>query len=191
MKKKQKKRNEKHIKIMSYASCYGAQDYRCASGPITLKNLDLSTRLNIMGFNTHWMPTIQPTHNPTSSEDNLAVIKNNCKDLADQTHWAVAQDKKIIVIGGDHASAIGTWSGVHSAMPSGDFGLIWIDAHMDSHTAASSPSGAIHGMPIAALLGHGEKILCDIKKSEPKIKPENLCLIGIRSFEPAEKNLIR
>ncbi len=102
--------------------------------------------------------------------------------------------KQIVVIDGDHSCAIGTWSGVYSALAqqiaNPQLGLIWIDAHMDSHTMATSPSGAIHGMPVASLLGHGETKLCRIASNANKIQPANLCLIGIRSFEPAEAQLL-
>jgi len=65
-------------------------------------------------------------------------------------------------------------------------GLIWIDAHMDSHTPATTESGRLHGMPLACLLGYGYPVLTSILHAEPKVKPRNLCLIGVRSFEKAE-----
>ena len=62
-----------------------------------------------------------------------------------------------MLIGGDHSAAAGYWSGIAQAhQPRGDIGLVWIDAHMDSHTPFTSPNGYVHGMPLAALLGHGD-----------------------------------
>lgn len=99
---------------------------------------------------------------------------------------------RFTVVGGDHTSAIGTFSGVaHALREQGDLGLIWIDAHMDSHTPATSESGNIHGMPVAALLGHGFKELTHILDANPKIKPAHLSLIGVRSFEHGEANFLR
>ena len=115
---------------MSYASCYGAQDQRCNSGPITLKNLQLSQTLQHLNFDVQWASTITPSHQPHSIKDNLGVISKSCQALAKQTKSAKLHHKKIVVIGGDHACAIGTWSGIHSAMQPEDFGLNWIDAHM-------------------------------------------------------------
>jgi arginase len=87
--------------------------------------------------------------------------------------------------------AIGTFSGVTSALKAeGEFGLIWFDAHMDSHTPSTSESGAIHGMPLACLLGYGDSRLCSIAGQKPKINPKHVCLIGVRSFEEGEKKLL-
>jgi arginase len=96
-----------------------------------------------------------------------------------------------LVVGGDHSCAIGTWSGVHRALAGrGPLGLIWIDAHMDSHTFATTPSGQIHGMPLACLLGYGEAALTGIDGAEVKLRPEHVCLIGVRSYEADEAALL-
>jgi arginase len=92
-------------------------------------------------------------------------------------------------LGGDHSCAIGTWSGAASALQ-GPLGLIWVDAHLDSHTPESSPSKNIHGMPLATLLGYGDPTLTGIQNAKPKILPENVVLIGIRHYEPAEHELL-
>jgi len=96
-----------------------------------------------------------------------------------------------LVLGGDHSIAIGTWSGVKAAVADEDIGLIWIDAHMDAHTPKTSPSSNIHGMPLAALLGQGEGGFTNLEGISPKLKPENVCLIGIRSFEAGEEALLK
>ena len=182
---------KKQIQIIGYASCYGAQDQRCDTGPIAIKNLDLTQQLEAASFEVSWSNDITPDHKPTSNQDTLTVISDNCKELARQTHSAVTENKQIVVIGGDHSCAIGTWSGVYSALSEPtNFGLIWIDAHMDSHTMESSPSGAIHGMPVATLLGYGLPELTGIQSTNKKILPQNLCLVGIRSFEADEADLL-
>lgn len=184
--------SKEQIQVIGYASCVGAQDQRCDSGPVTLKDLDLTTRLETANYQVSWSPIITPDRKPESASDTLSIITDNCKVLARQTHEAISSNKKIIVIGGDHSCAIGTWSGVYSALPNpSQLGLIWIDAHMDSHTIKSSSSGAIHGMPVAALLGHGDSGLCQIESANNKILPQNLCLVGVRSFEPAEESLLQ
>ncbi|MGC0058291.1 arginase, partial [Ralstonia pseudosolanacearum] len=111
--------------------------------------------------------------------------------LADATAHSVHERRVPVVIGGDHSCAIGTWSGVASALrPAGPLGLIWIDAHLDSHTPQSSDSGAIHGMPLAALLGHGARELTQVRDTHPKLLPQHVVVIGARSYEPAERALI-
>jgi arginase len=98
-----------------------------------------------------------------------------------------------IVVGGDHSCAIGTWSGVYSALKNAgkSFGLIWFDAHMDAHTPATSQTGNIHGMPVATLLGHGFSELTSILDSNPKLKPEDIVLFGIRCYESGEAELLK
>jgi arginase len=97
-----------------------------------------------------------------------------------------------VVIGGDHSCAMGTWGGVLNATHKPEeFGLIWIDAHMDAHTFATSPSGNIHGMPIAALLGQGGPSLARLCPARGKLSAENLKMMCMRSFEPEEVELLR
>lgn len=111
--------------------------------------------------------------------------------LAAHTEELSRSGKRSIILGGDHSCAIGTWSGVATGLdPSGDLGLIWFDAHMDSHTPETTPSDNIHGMPLAALLGYGDPTLTNLRRPTPKIKAEHLCLIGVRSFEPDEQALL-
>ena len=97
-----------------------------------------------------------------------------------------------MLIGGDHSAAAGYWSGIAQAhQPRGDIGLVWIDAHMDSHTPFTSPNGYVHGMPLAALLGHGDPGLTGLLSPRAKLRPDRVCLIGTRDFEPEEAALLR
>src|SRR5690606_9492874 len=89
-----------------------------------------------------------------------------------------------VVIGGDHSVAIGTWSGVIAHLEAhGEFGLLWIDAHMDAHTPITSVQGAwgghFHGVPLAHLLGSGDKDLCEIGSKDAKLKGKHLVLVGV------------
>jgi len=95
------------------------------------------------------------------------------------------------VIGGDHAVAVGTWAGVtHNLGAKEKFGLIWMDAHMDAHTMKTTPSQAYHGMPLVVLLGHGVSSLLNLLNKGPVLRPEHVCLIGIRSYEDGEAALL-
>jgi arginase len=97
-----------------------------------------------------------------------------------------------IILGGDHSIAIGTESGVasHFHAKGEDIGLIWFDAHADINTPATSSSGNIHGMPLAALLGHGEDSLTGIGGFTPKIKPQYLAHVGARDVDPGERRTV-
>ncbi len=131
-----------------------------------------------------WDQTIEAI----AQANKVAMLEDFSLRLAKATKKVVEQNKKFITFGGDHSCAIGTWSGV--AAHHDRFGLIWIDAHMDAHTFKTSPSGNLHGMPIACLLGEGDPALTSILSEKVKVQPELLSLIGIRSFEPGEAQLL-
>lgn len=94
---------------------------------------------------------------------------------------------KLVVVGGDHSIAAGTWRGIgkHGGAP----GLLWIDTHLDAHTPHTSPSGNPHGMPLAALLGHGEREMTDL--GGPPLDPRRVVVFGVHSYEPEERALLR
>lgn len=116
------------------------------------------------------------------------VIEINTQ-LAEQVSQVVSQDDFPLIIGGDHSIAIGTIAGLSSHYS--NLGVIWIDAHSDLNTPDTSPSGNIHGMSLAVSMGIGHPLLTDIKGKNPKVKPENIVLIGARSLDEGEKKLIR
>lgn len=181
----------KPVDIHGVASCIGAQNVRCYSAPLVLQELGLSESLSRQGWHATWCKTILVEDNVESEVDKFSTIGDICRQLSRNVAVSVASQHPFITIGGDHSCAIGTWSGAASAVKaSGDIGLIWIDAHMDAHTPDSSPSGAIHGMPVASLLGYGPSELTSVEYAGAKIKPQNLCLIGIRSYEAEEKALL-
>lgn len=111
--------------------------------------------------------------------------------MARRTEELIARGRIPVVLGGDHSCAIGTWKGAARALSArGSLGLIWIDAHMDAHTAETTPSGKLHGMPLACLLGHGDPQLTAIAGGA-QLDPRRVCLVGVRSFETGEAALLR
>ena len=119
-----------------------------------------------------------------SKEESLAKLNKAISQYTE--NWTLG-NRPFLVVGGDHSCALGTWAGVMNGLRQPDkFGLIWLDAHMDAHTFATSPSGNVHGMPVAALLGKAA-----MHPSSRAIKPENLILIGVRSYEQEEYGLLK
>jgi arginase len=98
-----------------------------------------------------------------------------------------------VVLGGDHSIAMGTVSGIaeHHRARGEHVGLLWVDAHADMNTPESSPTGNVHGMPLAVLLGLGHERLVQIGGFWPKVRRENVCLIGIRNLDDTEKEIVR
>lgn len=109
--------------------------------------------------------------------------------LADEVSDIVSQGRFPLVLGGDHSLAIGTIAGLAAHYK--NLGLLWMDAHSDLNTAATSPSGNIHGMSLAVSLGSGHPLLTGIREARPKVKPEHVAIIGARQLDPGEKELIR
>jgi arginase len=179
---------QKNISLIGCASGIAAGDAGTGDGPTILATSNLQSELSNNGVNAEWQNILHPLTLPTV----LATVADLCTRLAEQTRKAVQQQQLFTVFGGDHSCAIGTWSGVAAALADrGSLGLIWIDAHMDAHTPETSESGNIHGMPVACLLGHGAPELTKILTAQSKIKPEHICLIGIRSYEHGEAELIK
>lgn len=175
------------IRIIGAASCVGAPDPACSEGPDALHHHHVfhTTPLQQVA----WDAVLRlPRSNPGTP---LTAIAALCTRLAAEVESVLHDGDFPLVVGGDHSCAIGTWSGVHRALSDrGPIGLIWVDAHMDSHTFATSPSGQIHGMPLACLLGQGDSALTAIGGSEAKLQPAHVCLIGVRSYEAGEAELL-
>jgi arginase len=167
----------------------GAPDEGCADGPQALRDGGLVARLATTGLVADWHEILVAPRRAEGA-DPLATIAMLDKKLAAITERLVRDDQPFVAFGGDHSAAIGLWSGVARGVRPGRFGLIWIDAHMDAHTFATTPSQMIHGMPVASLLGHGEPILTGLAGSGAAVAPENLCLIGTRSWEEGEAALL-
>src|SRR5699024_2678162 len=124
-------------------------------------------------------------------EDNLknlneiALINQQLAEIVDKE---IMKKQFPLILGGDHSVAIGSLAGV--AKHYKNLGIIWYDAHGDMNSAETSPSGNIHGMPLAVNLGIGHEKLTHILGYKPKIKPENIVIIGARSLDKGEVEMI-
>lgn len=180
------------IFLIGYASGLAARVPGSAAGPVCLQRSEGMAILSDHHLTAHWQPLIQES-------GPLAVSKTTrvaalCGNLLSRVQQMMEERHFFVVLGGDHSCAIGTWSGAAAALRQagrGDLGLIWIDAHMDSHTPQTTLTGNIHGMPLATLLGQGDAALTRLAGFSPVLKPEHVCLIGVRSFESEEAELLK
>jgi arginase len=180
--------DSKTIYLIGSASGEAAPYSGCADGPEALKQSPYFANLSQQGLELEWVTILKPD----GKSDNKTTVANHCQALAKAVADVLSKNHFFAVFGGDHSCAMGTWSGVQSVTrEKGDIGLIWIDAHMDSHTPETSETGNIHGMPLASLLGYGDSMFTTILGPAPKFKPEHVCLIGIRSFETGEAELLK
>ena len=119
----------------------------------------------------------------------LAAVRSVCEEVSERAAAIFSEGLFPIFLGGDHSIAIGTVSGV--AGSGGRTGVIWVDAHADFNTPATSPSGNIHGMPLAALTGRGHPDLVGIGGPGASVNAEDVVIVGLRSVDFEEKNLLR
>jgi arginase len=173
-----------NIPTVAVASGAGALDSGCFHGPAAFQRYWYRNRCDRFA-QLDWNSTPYDLHAGWFRP--IDLVARTAGWLAGITHHLAEIDCRFLVIGGDHSCAIGTWAGVATTMEhSGPFGLIWIDAHMDMHVPETSHSGAINGMPVAVLLGHGAPELTGLTNSRDVIDARHICLLGARSFESEE-----
>lgn len=167
--------------LIGYASGLGAENHACGTGPRTVIEA----------------PAFKPLQSHIAEqyffEPNIEVYKEQAIEeiarLSTQVADVTSQKYFPITLGGDHTSAIGTYSGL-AHQHTGNIGLIWLDAHLDSHTPKTTHSSNTHGMPLAVLLGHGDARLTSIAHKGAKLNPKHVCVIGARDYEDEEHALL-
>jgi arginase len=123
----------------------------------------------------------------------LGAITEVCTDVAGRVREALSAGAMPLVLGGDHALAAGSVAGAaaHLANKGQRLGVIWIDAHGDLNTPATSRSGNVHGMPMAALLGHGDRAMASIAGMPAALQANDVALVGLRDLDESEKAHVR
>jgi len=189
---------QRTVRIIGVPLDLGASRRGTDVGPSALRIAGLGAALRRMGYDVALEEDIPaPAMETRRSEDKHARYKPQildvCTRLATRVQEVVNAGDFPLVLGGDHSIAMGTVAGTaaHYREKEQQIGLIWFDAHGDMNVPESSPSGNIHGMPLAHLLGKGDDDLKNILGFHPKVKPENVALIGIRAIDAGERKIIR
>lgn len=184
---------QKKATIIGVLMDLGADRRGVDMGPSAVRVAGLNERLETLGYevtDAGNIPVRNPEMLPISDgrAKYLPEIAAACQKLADQVEAALEAGSTPIILGGDHSIAIGSVGGLSAFhhKQGKRVGVIWFDAHGDMNTPDTSPSGNIHGMPFAAILGHGAKDLTEISGFAPKVHPEDCVLIGARSVDPDE-----
>ncbi|QQE74719.1 arginase [Brevibacillus composti] len=183
----------KNISIVGVPLDLGADRRGVDMGPSAIRYAGVVARLEQMGLNIQDRGDISVTrpHRFTETENHKyldEVVEANTK-LAEVVSEIMQEGRFPLVLGGDHSIALGTVAGV--ARHKKNLGVIWFDAHGDLNTGETSPSGNIHGMPLAASLGFGHERLVNIGGFAPKLQPENVVIIGARDLDRGERELIK
>ena len=184
----------KQISIIGVPMDFGQLLRGVDMGPSAVRYTGLADRLRQLGHSVRdrgdvRIPIRDPEPGPDAAPGNYVdEINQICRAIYTLGRSVMEEGDFPIFIGGDHSIAIGTVSAVTGDEP---VGLIWLDAHGDFNTPETSPSGNIHGMPLAALVGEGHPDLVHVGRPGAKMKPENIVLIGQRDLDPAEKKRLR
>ncbi len=190
--------NGKRVGVIGVPLDFGAEVAGVELGPAAMRVARLNQRIAQLGYEVRDLGDLRIVH-PTelaAPHERLRYLKEvtqACEDLATEVRGILAQSELPLVIGGDHAIAIGTISGVTSFYREREesIGLIWFDAHADMNTHETTPSGNIHGMPLAAMLGYGAWELTHIGGFAPKLDPRFCAHVGARDVDTGERELIR
>lgn len=184
----------KELRIIGVPSDLGQGRRGVDMGPSAIRYAGLEERLRELGHDVKDLGNVDVPTPEMHQVDNerlkyLPEVKKVCEDLCVRVARVMDDGQLPIVLGGDHSISIGSVAGVMSKGRS--YGIIWFDAHGDMNTEQTTPSGNIHGMPLAVNLGTGHRDLLSIGGFSPKVKPEHVALVGIRSIDEDEATLIR
>src|SRR5262245_20176530 len=190
--------SRKPISILGVPLGYGASMAGVDMGPAALRVARLNQRISHLGYSVRDLGDLrldrpQAIPQPQDKLKYVNEIRSACEQLARNVEEIMEAGEFPIVLGGDHSIAIGSFAGMSSyyRKRNDTLGLIYFDAHADMNTPETTPSGNIHGMPLAALLGYGVAELTDILGFSPKVDPKHVVHIGARDIDPGERDLIR
>jgi arginase len=187
----------KPVNIIGVPLDLGAGRRGVDMGPSAVRVADLNKKLAGLGYAVEDAGNVpvriaETQHFGDQSSKFLKEITEVCEHLAELVEKGLARNSLPVVLGGDHSIAMGTLAGVakHFHRMNQNLGLIWFDAHADFNTPETSPSGNVHGMPLAAVVGVGPPELTNLYDMCPKIKPQNAALVGVRDIDNLEKELL-
>jgi arginase len=188
----------RRIKVIGVPLDLGASRRGVDMGPSAVRVAGLEARLEALGHEVSDSGNITVALAETKSAGDqtaryLKEITQTCARTAEMVEKALNEKMTPVILGGDHSVAAGSVSGVSNfyRKQNQKIGVLWIDAHADINTPETSPSGNVHGMPLAALLGLGPEPLSNLFEYSPKVDPANVVLIGVRDIDATEKENIR
>jgi len=186
------------IRIIGVPMDLGASRRGVDMGPSALRVAGLQTKLKQLGRQVEdegnvAVPQAEEQPYGEKKARYLDEIAQTCKGLAEIVRKTLDQDMLPLVLGGDHSIAVGTVAGASSHFQKSGkrVGVIWLDAHGDMNTPESSPSGNVHGMPLASIMGFGPPELVDLAGVKPMVEPRNVALVGIRDLDSKERRFAK
>lgn len=189
---------KKAVSILGVPLGYGASMAGVDIGPAALRVARLNQRIARLEYTVDDRGDMRLERAKSLPQEGeklkyVREISNACGQLAIEVEDILNAKHLPLILGGDHSIAIGSFAGVASYYKKRQetLGLIWFDAHADMNTHESTPSGNIHGMPLAVLLGYGTPELVNVAGFAPKLDPKLCAHVGARDIDPGERELIR
>ncbi len=184
----------KKLDVIGVSIDLGAGTRGVSLGPAALRYAGAIERLEAIGYDVNDKGDIVADKTQDAVQigthlKNLNEVARVNTLLCDSVDKTMAEGRFPLVLGGDHSIAIGTMAGVLQHKE--NLGVIWFDAHGDINTGETSPSGNIHGMPVAVALGHGHELLTKIGGLDKKIKKENIVFVGCRDLDAGERKMLK
>ncbi|PTF26942.1 arginase [Staphylococcus cohnii] len=187
---------DKLVEIIGAPSTYGQKKLGVDFGPDAIRYAGIVERIQNIGINVKdsgniSVPAIhlEKFNSAQKGLRNLDEIVEVSNQLSETVSQSVDNGNFPLILGGDHSIAIGSISGISKHYE--NLGVIWYDAHGDLNVPEESPSGNIHGMPLRVLAGEGDSRLVNISNYAPKVRPENIVLIGMRDLDKGERQYIK
>jgi len=183
-----------NIRVIGVPIDLGAGRHGADLGPAAIRYADLDKKLRQLDYTVIdegnlSVPTPETSPANDSKLKHLEPILEVCEALSARVERVCATGDFPLVIGGDHSLALGSATG--AAAVHNPLGLLWIDAHGDFNTDQTSPTGHIHGMPLAALAGYGDARLVSLGGFSPKVSPAHIAVVGVRDLDTGERELLR
>jgi arginase len=187
-----------HIAIIGAPLDLGQGRRGVDMGPSAMRVANLNARLQSLGYDVEDLGNVAVEQAESLPEGHprakyLPQIAATCQRLGTLVGETLSRGALPLVLGGDHSVAVGTASGVSQFFRERNqkVGLIWLDAHADMNTPESSPSGNVHGMPLACIVGHGPQELTHLFGFAPIVDPDHVVIVGLRDVDQTEKPHVR
>jgi arginase len=184
------------VSLIGAPTDVGAGSRGASMGPEALRVAGLAALLRTQGVEVRDIGDVRgpanPERGPIDGYRHLAEVTQWCQGVHEAVYGELHEGRLPILLGGDHSLSIGSLSAVarHCRKRGRDLKVLWLDAHADFNTRVLTPSGNLHGMPVACLCGFGPQVLIELSGQNPAIRPQDIRQIGIRSVDAGEKRLV-
>ncbi len=184
----------RRVEIIGVPLDLGAGHRGVDVGPSAIRHAGLLARVRALGYaatdtGNLTAPVAESVSEGDASARFAEAVARVCRELRLRVADTLRRGALPLILGGDHSLAAGSIAGVLDQRPG--VRVLWLDAHGDLNTPATSPSGNVHGMPLAAVLGEAPNVFPDLEWNARRIAPERVALVGVRSLDPGERELIR